>query len=86
MEIYERDKMETVESDHLIVAEMLMISSAIEEVAHEYKINIPTLTTLSVDKVRERVGKLPKSKLRKLLDDSIEMYLALESRLVKNAY
>lgn len=81
MEINEGDKMEIVESDHLIIAEMLQISSAVEEVSDKYGIKLPQLTINNLISLNNRMKTFPNSKVKQIIEQSIDMYVKLYARL-----
>lgn len=73
--------MEIVESDHLIIAEMLQISSAVEEVSDKYGIKLPQLTINNLISLNNRMKTFPNSKVKQIIEQSIDMYVKLYARL-----
>ena len=73
--------MEIVESDHLIIAEMLQISSAVEEVSDKYGIKLPQLTTNNLISLNNRMKTFPNSKVKQIIEQSIDTYVKLYARL-----
>lgn len=70
-------------NESTIVADMLNISFHIEEVSDEYRLNLPTLTLNTYDKLISKLNKFPKSEVINTLLESINVYMELKDKLGK---